>query len=216
MTKEEIARAKELDLLTYFKLVEPGNLKLVGKEYRHKVHSSLTISKDSLWCWHCIGLRGRTALKYLIDVEKVPYVEAVREINRIQGGVVHSSQPVSLSQPRAEPEAPRDFKLPKRGRPSKENYSQVGNNFGTRTSSDELAEKVGESKNQIFRYVRLNSLVPDLQKKVDDGSLKFNPAVELSYLSPTEQNDFLDYIESQSCSPSLSQAQKRRARKLCN
>lgn len=89
MTKEEIALAKELDLLTYFKLVEPGNLKLVGKEYRHKVHSSLTISKDSLWCWHCIGLRGRTALKYLIDVEKVPYVEAVREINRIQGGVPH-------------------------------------------------------------------------------------------------------------------------------
>lgn len=114
VTKEEIARAKELDLLTYFKLVEPGNLKLVGKEYRHKVHSSLTISKDSLWCWHCIGLRGRTALKYLIDVEKVPYVEAVREINRIQGGVVHSSQPVSLPQPRAKPEAPRDFKLPQR------------------------------------------------------------------------------------------------------
>lgn len=113
VTKEEIAQAKELDLLTYFKLVEPSNLKLVGKEYRHKVHSSLTISKDSLWCWHCIGLRGRTALKYLIDVEKVPYVEAVREINRIQGGVVHSSQPVSLPQPRAEPEAPRDFKLPK-------------------------------------------------------------------------------------------------------
>lgn len=112
VTKEEIARAKELDLLTYFKLVEPGNLKLVGKEYRHKVHSSLTISKDSLWCWHCIGLRGRTALKYLVDVEKVPYVEAVREINRIQGGVIHSSQPVSLPQPRAEPEAPRDFKLP--------------------------------------------------------------------------------------------------------
>lgn len=113
VTKEEIARAKELDLLTYFKLVEPGNLKLVGKEYRHKVHSSLTISKNSLWCWHCIGLRGRTALKYLIDVEKVPYVEAVREINRLQGGVVHSFQPVSLPQPRAEPEAPRDFKLPK-------------------------------------------------------------------------------------------------------
>lgn len=80
VTKEEITRAKELDLLTYFKLVEPGNLKLVGKEYRHKVHSSLTISKDSLWCWHCISLRGRTALKYLIDVEKVPYVEAVREM----------------------------------------------------------------------------------------------------------------------------------------
>lgn len=64
---------------------------------------------------------------------------------------------------------------------------------------------------QVRRYIRLNSLVPDLQKKVDDGSLKFNPAVELSYLSPSEQNDFLDYIESQSCSPSLSQAQKLKA-----
>ena len=46
---------------------------------------------------------------------------------------------------------------------------------------------------------------------MDDGSLKFNPAVELSYLTSTEQNDFLDYIESQSCSPSLSQAQKLKA-----
>ena len=99
----------------------------------------------------------------------------------------------------------------KRGRPPKENYSQVGNNFDTKTSSDELAEKVGESKNQIFRYVRLNNLVPDLQKKVDNGSLKFNPAVELSYLSADEQKDFLNYIESQSCSPSLSQAQKLKA-----
>lgn len=122
VTKEEIARAKELDLLTYFKLVEPDNLKLVGKEYRHKVHSSLTISKDSLWCWHCIGLRGRTALKYLIDVEKVPYVEAVREVNRIQGGVVHSSQPVSLPQPRAEPEVPRTFTLPE---PDTNSYSAM-------------------------------------------------------------------------------------------
>lgn len=125
MTKEEIARAKELDLLTYFKLVEPGNLKLVGKEYRHKVHSSLTISKDSLWCWHCIGLRGRTALKYLIDVEKVPYVEAVREVNRLQGGGVHSSQPVSLPQPHAEPEVPRDFKLPNVKKTDSETGNQI-------------------------------------------------------------------------------------------
>ena len=99
----------------------------------------------------------------------------------------------------------------KRGRPTKENYSQVGNNFDTKTSSDELAEKVGESKNQIFRYVRLNSLVPDLQKKVDSGNLKFNPAVELSYLTPDEQQSFLDYAEAQDCTPSLSQAQKLKA-----
>ena len=74
-----------------------------------------------------------------------------------------------------------------------------------------VGQQAGDSGTQVRRFIRLNSLVPDLQKKVDDGSLKFNPAVELSYLSPTEQNDFLDYSDSQSCSPSLSQAQKLKA-----
>ena len=82
---------------------------------------------------------------------------------------------------------------------------------GKLEAADEVGLKTGESGRQVQRFVRLNSLVPDLQKKVDNGSLKFNPAVELSYLSPAEQNDFLDYIESQSCSPSLSQAQKLKA-----
>lgn len=78
-------------------------------------------------------------------------------------------------------------------------------------SVEKVAEGTTDGYKTIQRFIRLNNLVPDLQKKVDDGSLKFNPAVELSYLSPTEQNDFLDYMESQSCSPSLSQAQKLKA-----
>lgn len=78
-------------------------------------------------------------------------------------------------------------------------------------SAEIVGKEAGDSRAQVRRFIRLNNLVPDLQKKVDDGSLKFNPAVELSYLSPSEQNDFLDYIESQSCSPSLSQAQKLKA-----
>ena len=82
---------------------------------------------------------------------------------------------------------------------------------GKLEAADEVGQKTGESGRQVQRYVRLNNLVPDLQKKVDNGSLKFNPAVELSYLSTNEQKDFLNYIESQSCSPSLSQAQKLKA-----
>lgn len=78
-------------------------------------------------------------------------------------------------------------------------------------SVEKVAEGTTDGYKTIQRFIRLNNLVPDLQKKVDDGSLKFNPAVELSYLSPSEQNDFIDYIESQSCSPSLSQAQKLKA-----
>ena len=86
--------------------------------------------------------------------------------------------------------------------------AQVGRKL---ESADIVGKEAGDSRMQVRRYIRLNSLVPDLQKKVDDGSLKFNPAVELSYLTSTEQNDFLDYMESQSCSPSLSQAQKLKA-----
>lgn len=78
-------------------------------------------------------------------------------------------------------------------------------------SADIVGKEAGDSRMQVRRYIRLNNLVPDLQKKVDNGSLKFNPAVELSYLSADEQKDFLNYIESQSCSPSLSQAQKLKA-----
>lgn len=69
------------------------------------------------------------------------------------------------------------------GRPTKDNYSPVGNNFEFTTSSDELAEKVGESKNQIFRYICLTKLVPEILQMVDERQIAFRPAVEISYLS---------------------------------
>ena len=78
-------------------------------------------------------------------------------------------------------------------------------------SVEKVAEGTTDGYKTVQRFIRLNNLVPDLQKKVDNGSLKFNPAVELSYLSADEQKDFLNYMESQSCSPSLSQAQKLKA-----
>ena len=78
-------------------------------------------------------------------------------------------------------------------------------------TDDLVASQVGISGDTVRRYIRLNELIPELQQKVDANTLKFNPAVELSYLSADEQKDFLNYIESQSCSPSLSQAQKLKA-----
>ncbi len=93
------------------------------------------------------------------------------------------------------------------GRPSKENYSQVGNNLGS-TSSEEMAKDIGTSKNQIFRYIRLTNLIPELLDQVDEGKIKFNPAVELSYLKPQEQREFLEAMDSAVTTPSLSQAQR--------
>lgn len=79
------------------------------------------------------------------------------------------------------------------------------------TAAEKVAAGVQDTQTQVKRYIRLNSLVPDLQKKVDSGNLKFNPAVELSYLTQDEQQSFLDYAEAQDCTPSLSQAQKLKA-----
>ena len=96
----------------------------------------------------------------------------------------------------------------KSGRPSKENSRQVVGNF---ESADLVGETSGESGRQVQRYIRLNNLIPELMEMVDENKLKFNPAVEISYLTPEEQEDFFQYIDGQVCSPSLSQAQKLKA-----
>ena len=93
------------------------------------------------------------------------------------------------------------------GRPTQDNYSQVGNNFGT-LSSEEMAEELGTSKNQIFRYIRLTNLVPELLDMVDEKKISFNPAVELSYLDTNQQRDFLEAMQDTQNAPSLSQAQR--------
>jgi ParB family chromosome partitioning protein len=93
------------------------------------------------------------------------------------------------------------------GRPPQDNYSQLGNNFG-KLSSEEMAEELGTSKNQIFRFIRLTNLVPELLDMVDEKKISFNPAVELSYLDKKQQRDFLEAMNDTQNAPSLSQAQQ--------
>ena len=93
------------------------------------------------------------------------------------------------------------------GRPTKENCSQVGNDFGKK-SSELLAEQVGQSKNQIFRYIRLTELIPELLDMVDERKIALNPAYELSFLKKEEQTQLLEAMESEQATPSLSQAQR--------
>jgi ParB family chromosome partitioning protein len=94
------------------------------------------------------------------------------------------------------------------GRPIDDNYSQVGNNLVGIKSSDLLAQQMGESKSNIFRYIRLTELTPDLLDLVDDKKIAFNPAVEISFLSHDEQRELLEVMDMQQISPSLSQAQR--------
>ena len=91
------------------------------------------------------------------------------------------------------------------GRPSKENASQVG----TQKRTDQLmAEEMGESRNQIQRYIRLTNLIPELLDMLDQKQISFNPAVELSYLTPDEQKNLLEAMDYTQAAPSLSQAQR--------
>ncbi|WP_461815884.1 ParB/RepB/Spo0J family partition protein [Faecalimonas sp.] len=93
------------------------------------------------------------------------------------------------------------------GRPSR-NSAQVGRNFEGKESRELLAEQVGQSRNQISRYIRLTELIPELLDMVDERKIAFNPAYELSFLKPEEQIQLLDAMESEQSTPSLSQAQR--------
>ena len=91
------------------------------------------------------------------------------------------------------------------GRPTKENMSPLGTHL---RSDAELAKKVGESRNQIQRYIRLTSLVPEILQMVDERRIAFRPAVELSYLTEEQQYALLEAMEYQDDTPSLAQAIK--------
>lgn len=90
------------------------------------------------------------------------------------------------------------------GRPSKGNSCQVGTNF---RADESVAEGTDQSARTVQRFIRLTNLIPPLLQMVDDKKIKFNPAVELSYLTPDEQEKIIEALEQAQTSPSLSQAQ---------
>ena len=78
---------------------------------------------------------------------------------------------------------------------------------GTKLRTDEvIADTAGESARQVQRYIRLTNLIPGILEKVDEGKIALTPAVELSYLTETEQQELLETMESEDCTPSLTQA----------
>ena len=86
-------------------------------------------------------------------------------------------------------------------------HQGTSSQLGTKLRTDELiAQQAGDSRNQVQRYIRLTNLIPGILEKVDEGRIALTPAVELSYLTETEQHELLETMESEDCTPSLSQA----------
>ena len=98
----------------------------------------------------------------------------------------------------------------KAGRPSKDNSVPVAQNYEGKTSRELLAEQVGESPDQVRRFIRLTNLVPELLELVDEGKMKMRPAVELSYLDEDCQRDLVDEIDLNDCTPSHDQTIRMR------
>ena len=94
----------------------------------------------------------------------------------------------------------------KAGRPQK-NSSQVATNIDT---AAEIGQQLGESRDQVYRYIRLTNLIPELLKMVNEHRIAFTPAVELSYLPEHEQRILYEEIEFADATPSLSQSQRLR------
>ena len=74
------------------------------------------------------------------------------------------------------------------------------------TSRETVGKQSGDSQDQVRRYIRLTELVPELLELVDNGRMAFRPAVEISYLTEDEQRDLVETVDSEDCTPSLSQA----------
>ena len=94
------------------------------------------------------------------------------------------------------------------GRPPKENVSPLATNLSKGRSDVELGELVGESKDQIRRFIRLTELVPEILQMVDDRQIAFRPAVEISYLTEEQQYTLLEAMSYNDATPSLAQAIK--------
>lgn len=98
----------------------------------------------------------------------------------------------------------------RQGKRSDLTCSPLGNKLGTGRASHELASEVGDSKSQIFRYIRLTELLPEILDMVDEGQIAMRPAVELSYIPKLQQGQIWESMELEGCTPSYAQAIRMR------
>lgn len=153
------------------------------------------------------GHRRKYACQKL-GVELIPMI--VREISRDEAviAMVDSNLQREVILPSEKAKAYKmkmDVMKRRAGRPSKENLSPVATNYPIDTAA-EIGKVVGESRDQVFRFVRLNELTPELLEFVDEGKIGLRPAVEISYLQEEEQRDLVDFIDTEGTFPSHAQA----------
>ena len=193
-----------------FKVVDDDKMmELVDSIKDHGVNEPAIVFINEDGNYEMIAGHRRKRAYELAGIETIPII--VKNINRDEATILmgesnlQSREEILPSEKAFTYKKMLDAMKRQAGRPSKENVSQVG----TQKRSDQLlAEQVGQSRNQIQRYIRLTELIPELMDMVDEKKIALNPAYELSFLKKEEQVDLLDAMDSEQATPSLSQAQR--------
>ena len=196
---EVVAKAKEMDLLTYLKNYEPGELvHFGGSTYCSRTHDSLKISNGK-WCWFSRGIGGRTALDYLIKVREIPFIEAVEMIV----GQAAIQPPAYERTP--EKSAPKVLLLPQSNRDATHAVRYLSGrgidheiiNFCI--STGRLYESSGRYHNVVFvghdrygkaRYANLRGIGSDFKGECNGSDKRF------AFNIPAENSEVLHLFES--------------------
>ena len=197
-----------------FKVIENEDMMELAESIRNRgVLTPTVVREKEDGRYEMVSGHRRKYACQLIGLETIP--AEVRELDRDEATIymVESNLQRSVILPS---EKAFSYKMQleamkrQAGRPSKNNLSPVATNLKGTRSDEILGKQVGESKDQIRRYIRLTELIPEILQMVDDGKIALRPAVEISYFPAELQQDLLETMEVEDCTPSFAQTVKMR------
>ena len=183
-----------------FKVVDDDKMmELVDSIKDHGVNEPAVVFINEDGNYEMIAGHRRKRACELAGIETIPII--VKNINRDEATILmgesnlQSREEILPSEKAFTYKSMLEAMKRQAGRPARENYSPLGNNSSGVVSSKEMAAEVGESKNTIFRYIRLTYLIPELLDLVDQGKMSIRPAVEVSYIDSEGQKSIYRYYQ---------------------
>ena len=189
-----------------FKVLDDADMEELVESIRtHGVLTPLMVRPDKADTFEVISGHRRLRACKKLGIEKVPTLICTLERSEAIIALVDSNlhREKLLPSEKAFAYKLKMEALNDQGKRTDLTSSQVATKLD---NAADIGKQHGESRDTVFRYIRLTNLIPGILEKVDEGKIALTPAVELSYLTETEQANLLETMESEDCTPSLSQA----------
>ena len=189
-----------------FKVTEDGQMmELQGSIQKYGILNPLIVRPRPEGVYEIISGHRRKFAAEKIGYRKVPVIIRMLNDDEAVISMVDSNLQREMLRPSEKAFAYKmKYEVIKR-KAGRRKCGQVDQLFGKK-SIEVIGEDCGDSPKQVQRYIRITELIPELLERVDDGSMGFTPAVQISYLKKEEQREMLEAMEFAQCSPSLSQA----------